>query len=47
MNGSKPGNGKPRKEVENYRCITNRIQELEERISSVEDTAEEIDTMVK
>ena len=26
-------------------CITNRMQEIEERISSVEDTVEEVDTL--
>ena len=47
MNGGKHGNGKPRKEVRNYKGIANKIQEVEERISGVEDTLEEIDTTIK
>jgi len=43
----KPRNRKPRKEIRSHRCIANRIQEIEERISCVEDTIGNIDTTVK
>ena len=45
--GDNPGVRKPRKEIRSHRCITNRIQEIEERISGAEDTIENIDTTVK
>ena len=37
----------PRKEIKTHRCITNRIQEMKERISDAEDSIENIDTTVK
>ena len=47
-NGSNAGNRKPRKRSGIiHSSITNRIQEIEERISGVEDTLEDIDTTVK
>lgn len=43
-----PGNRKPRKEDKNYSvCITNRAQEIEERISDVAHAIEEINISVK
>jgi hypothetical protein len=44
-----PGNGKPRKEVRNYRCKYHQQNTRDnlEKISGVEDTVEEIDTTVK
>ena len=45
--GDNPGIRKPRKEIRSHRCITNRIQEIEERISGAEDSIENIDTTVK
>jgi hypothetical protein len=47
-NGGNPRNAKPRKAARNYRCKhQQRIQEIEERISGIEDTLEDIDTTVK
>jgi uncharacterized coiled-coil protein SlyX len=46
--GDNPGVRKPRKEIRSHNAnITNRIQEIEERISGAEDTIEKIDTTVK
>jgi hypothetical protein len=45
--GHKPGNGKPRKAVRNYRCEYHQQNTREERVSGIEDTVEEIDTTVK
>ena len=52
QNGGKPGNGKPRKEVRNYRYkdfqqnIGDRRQNLRQRLD-IEDTVEEMDTKIK
>jgi hypothetical protein len=45
--GGYPGDGKPRRPGTTDANITNRIQEIEERISGVKDTIENIDTSVK
>ena len=45
--GENPGDRKPRKEIRSHRYITNRKQKLEERISGVGDTIENIDTTDK
>jgi hypothetical protein len=42
-----PGHRKPRKEISSHRCNTNKIQEIEERISGGEHTIENTDTTVK
>jgi uncharacterized coiled-coil protein SlyX len=44
--GDNPGDQKAKEEITNAN-ITNRLQEIEERISRVEDTLEDIDTTVK
>jgi len=43
-NGDNPRDGKHRKVIQSYRCkvLTNRIQEIEERISGLEDNVEEL-----
>jgi hypothetical protein len=45
--GENPGDRKPKKEIRSHRYITNRKQKLEERISGVGDTIENIDTTDK
>jgi hypothetical protein len=45
-NGGNPGVRKPRKENKNYRT-NRRWKEMEEKISGVEDTIEEINKSVK
>jgi hypothetical protein len=44
-NGGNPGDGQPRKETSNN-SITNRINEVEERISGMDDTTEDTDKSV-
>jgi t-SNARE complex subunit (syntaxin) len=46
MKGGNPGKGKPKKGVRSYR-YSNRIQMIEERISDIEDTLEDIDKKAK
>jgi len=40
--GEKVADRKPRKENRSHICITNKIQEIEDRISGAEDTIENI-----
>ena len=48
INGGNPGYGKPRKEIRVIDAsIVNTIQETELRISRIEDTTEDIDTLFK
>jgi hypothetical protein len=48
LKGDISRDGKPRKESRRHRCKhTNRIQEIEERISVAKDTIEDIDTTIK
>ena len=42
-----PAVGKQREENRNYKGISNRMEEIEERMSGVEDMIEEINTPVK